>query len=315
MTNQRIDLLVSYVVMAVALVVPTFVYPILAAQLAFMALYACSLNLLFGYAGLLSFGHAAFFGIAAYGTGYLMKDVGLSPEIALLASLVLVVLVALVFGLLAIRRHGIYFAMITLALSQLVYFVAVTAPFTNNEDGYQGVPRGRLFGLLDLHNDYVVYYFTLAVVMLAWWGVHRVVTSPYGEVLAALRDNEQRVRSLGYNIHHCKLLAFVISGAVAGIAGSLKVIVFGMASLSDVHWHLSADGVIMMILGGFGSIVSPVFGAIVMVLVLYFLSGQFDSLVPVIMGVIFVTCVIAFRGGMIELIRIVIGKVVRRPAV
>lgn len=302
MINDRIDRQLSYFIFAAALVAPAFVYPILAAQLAFMALFACSINLIFGYAGLLSFGHAAFFGIAAYGTGYMMKEMNFTPELALLISFIVTLLMALAFGALAIRRHGIYFAMITMALSQLIYFFIVTAPFSNNEDGYQGIPRGKLFGLLDLRNDIYMYYFVIFVVVIVWWGVYRLINSPYGEILKALKNNEQRVRSLGYNVNHCKLLAFVVSGGVAGIAGSLKAMVFGMASLSDVHWHLSADGVIMMILGGFGSIISPFFGAFVMVSVLYFLSGHFDSLVTVIMGFIFVICVLSFRGGIIEII-------------
>lgn len=314
MNNDRVDILLSYLVIAAALIAPAFVYPILAAQLAFMALFACSLNLIFGYAGLLSFGHAAFFGLAAYGTGYMLKEMSFTPELALLISFAGTLLIAFIFGMLAIRRQGIYFAMITMALSQLVYFFIVTAPFANNEDGYQGIPRGKLFGILDLRDDITMYYFVIAVVVLVWWGVYRIINSPYGEVLKAIKNNEQRVLSLGYNVNNCKLMAFVISGGVAGVAGSLKAMVFGMASLSDVHWHLSADGVIMMILGGFGSIISPVLGAFIMVSVLYFLSGHFDSLVSVIMGVIFVCCVMSFRGGIIEIIRKLFGRLAKAKA-
>lgn len=300
MSSSSLDKYIAYGVIALAIVLPAWLYPVLLAQLACMALFACSLNLLFGYAGLLSFGHAAFFGIAAYTTGYMTKALGFTPELAILCALALVMLVAFIFGSLAIRRKGIYFSMITLALSQLVYFVIVAAPFSNNEDGYQGVPRGAFLGVIDLSDDYVLYYFVLAVVVLTWWCVNRVVHSPYGEALKAIKDNEQRVVSLGYDVNRYKVLAFTLSAGVAGIAGGLKTVVFGLASLADVHWSLSTDGVIMMILGGIGSIIAPVFGATIMVLVERMLSGEFDSLVPVIMGVIFVACVMAFRGGVIQ---------------
>lgn len=300
MSSSSLDKYIAYGVIALAIVLPAWLYPVLLAQLACMALFACSLNLLFGYAGLLSFGHAAFFGIAAYTTGYMTKALGFTPELAILCALALVMLVAFIFGSLAIRRKGIYFSMITLALSQLVYFVIVAAPFSNNEDGYQGVPRGAFLGVIDLSDDYVLYYFVLAVVVLTWWCVNRVVHSPYGEALKAIKDNEQRVVSLGYDVNRYKVLAFTLSAGVAGIAGGLKTVVFGLASLADVHWSLSTDGVIMMILGGIGSIIAPVFGATIMVLVQRMLSGEFDSLVPVIMGVIFVACVMAFRGGVIQ---------------
>lgn len=300
MSSSSLDKYIAYGVIALAIVLPAWLYPVLLAQLACMALFACSLNLLFGYAGLLSFGHAAFFGIAAYTTGYMTKALGFTPELAILCALALVMLVAFIFGSLAIRRKGIYFSMITLALSQLVYFVIVAAPFSNNEDGYQGVPRGAFLGVIDLSDNNVLYYFVLAVVVLTWWCVNRVVHSPYGEVLKAIKDNEQRVVSLGYDVNRYKVLAFTLSAGVAGIAGGLKTVVFGLASLADVHWHLSTDGVIMMILGGIGSIIAPVFGATIMVLVERMLSGEFDSLVPVMMGVIFVACVMAFRGGVIQ---------------
>ncbi|MDO9278928.1 MAG: branched-chain amino acid ABC transporter permease [Polaromonas sp.] len=312
MSNNSLDLKITYCVIALAITLPAWLYPILLAQLACMALFACSLNLLFGYAGLLSFGHAAFFGISAYATGYLTKAMGFTPELAILFALVLVMFIAFIFGSLAIRRKGIYFSMITLALSQLVYFIIVAAPFSHNEDGYQGVPRGAFLGLLDLTNDYVVYYFVLAIVIFTWWCIYRVVQSPYGEVLKAIKDNEQRVISLGYNVNQYKILAFTLSAGVAAIAGGLKTVVFGLASLSDVHWHLSTDGVIMMILGGIGSIIAPVFGAIIMVLIQHLLSGEFYSLVPVIMGVIFVACVLAFRGGVIQYLQRLMQMIVRK---
>ena len=301
-------------VLALAIVLPAWLYPVLLAQLACMALFACSLNLLFGYAGLLSFGHAAFFGIAAYATGYMMKEWSLTPEIALIASVLLVMGVAFLSGSLAIRRKGIYFSMITLALSQLVYFILVAAPFSNNEDGYQGVPRGAFLGVVDLADNHVLYYYVLAVVVLVWWGVYRVIESPYGEVLRAIKDNEQRVVSLGYNVNRYKVLAFTLSAGVAAVAGSLKTVIFGLASLPDVSWHLSTDGVIMMILGGIGSIIGSVFGATIMVLVQHALAGELDALVPVIMGVIFVVCVLAFRGGVVLQLQTLVQRLARRFA-
>ena len=314
MNSSSLDKYITYCVVALAIALPAWLYPVLLAQLACMALFACSLNLLFGYAGLLSFGHAAFFGIAAYTTGYLTKALGFTPELAILCALTLVMLIAFIFGSLAIRRKGIYFSMITLALSQLVYFIIVAAPFSNNEDGYQGVPRGAFLGVLDLSDDYVLYYFVLAVVVLTWWCVYRVVHSPYGEVLKAIKDNEQRVISLGYNVKRYKVLAFTMSAGVAGIAGGLKTVVFGLASLADVHWHLSTDGVIMMILGGIGSIIAPVFGATIMVLIQHMLSGEFDSLVPVMMGAIFVACVLAFRGGVIQYLQSLCRTLIRKSS-
>lgn len=314
MNSSSLDKYITYGVVALAITLPAWLYPVLLAQLACMALFACSLNLLFGYAGLLSFGHAAFFGIAAYTTGYLTKALGFTPELAIFCALALVMLVAFIFGSLAIRRKGIYFSMITLALSQLVYFIIVAAPFSNNEDGYQGVPRGAFLGVLDLSDDYVLYYFVLAVVVLTWWCVYRVVHSPYGEVLKAIKDNEQRVVSLGYNVKRYKVLAFTLSAGVAGIAGGLKTVVFGLASLADVHWHLSTDGVIMMILGGIGSIIAPVFGATIMVLIQRMLSGEFDSLVPVMMGAIFVACVLAFRGGVIQYLQGLFRTLIRKSS-
>lgn len=314
MGTNHTDQKITIAVILIALIMPLWFYPVLVAQLACMALFACSLNLLFGYAGLLSFGHAAFFGIGAYATGYLAKELHFTPELAILGSLLLVLLVAFAAGSLAIRRKGIYFSMITLALSQLVYYIVVAAPFTNNEDGYQGVPRGRLFGLIDLADNYVVCYFVLAVVMITWWCVNRCVHSPFGEVLRAIKDNEQRVISLGYNVNRYKVIAFTLSGCVAAIAGGLKTIVFGLATLSDVHWHLSTDGVIMVILGGIGSVIGPVFGASILVLVHHLLSGEMDALVPVIMGVIFVTCVMAFRGGVVEYIQKLVRLVERRQS-
>lgn len=300
MQNQKMNRTGISFILFFSLLAPYFFYPILLSQISFMALFAMSLNLLFGYGGLLSFGHAAFFGLSSYLTGYMLKEYSLSPLFAIFVSLFFIFVLSVFFGFLAVRRKGIYFSMITLALSQLVYFLIVSAPFSNNEDGYQGVPRGELFGFINLSNDYFLYYFVFGIVFLTWVAIYRIVNSPYGNVLKAIRNNEQRVRSLGYNVENCKLLIFSLSAAVAAIAGSLKVITFGMASLSDVHWHQSTDGVIMMILGGAGYMISPVLGAFIMVFITYLLAGSFDSLVPVIMGSIFIVCVLAFRGGFME---------------
>lgn len=285
-------------------VAPLFVYPILMAQLACMALLACSLNLLFGYAGLLSFGHAAFFGVAAYGAGVAMKEWGLRPELAALAATLLAAALGAVFGALATRRQGIYFSMITLALAQLVYFAVVKAPFTNNEDGYQGVPRGKLFGLVDLQNDMAVYYFVLAVVVLAWLFVRRTVSSPFGEALEGIRENEPRAISLGYDVRTYKILVFTLSAGLAGLAGALKTLVFCLAALSDVHWHLSGDAIIMTVLGGAGTALGPLFGAAVLVAVGHALEGELAPLLPVVMGTIFIVVVLVFRRGVAgELLR------------
>ncbi|MDB5817296.1 MAG: branched-chain amino acid transporter permease, partial [Rhizobacter sp.] len=204
-----------------------------------------------------------------------------------------------VFGLLATRRQGLYFSMITLALAQLLYFGLMQAPFTNKEDGYQGVPRGRLLGLVDLSGDLRIYYFVLVVVVLAWLLVKRIVASPFGEVLRAVRDNEPRATSLGYDVRVYKVMTFTLSAGLAGLAGGLKTLVFGLASLSDASWHLSGDAVIMTILGGAGTIVGPVFGASIVVLVQYVLTGEWIALAPVVMGVIFMVCVLTFRRGIV----------------
>ena len=296
---MKLPRILELLVLITLVLSPLVVYPILLAQFVCMALLACSLNLLFGYAGLLSFGHAAFFGVAAYATGYAMKEWGLTPEVGVVFGAVVAMTLGAAFGSLATRRQGIYFSMITLALAQLVYFAVVRTPFTHNEDGYQGIPRGRLFGLVDMGNDLVVYYFVLAVAVLAFFFVHRTVNSPFGEALKGIRDNEARATSLGYNVRVYKVMTFTLSAGVAGLAGSLKTLVFGLASLSDVHWHLSGDAIIMVILGGAGTLIGPVFGASVLVLVHRLLEGELIALTPVVLGAIFIVCVLAFRRGVI----------------
>ncbi|MDL2339222.1 MAG: branched-chain amino acid ABC transporter permease, partial [Pseudomonadota bacterium] len=261
------------------------------------AIFACSFNLLLGYTGLLSFGHAAFLGAAAYATGWLVRTAGWSPELGVLAGTGVAALLGLGVGLLAIRRQGIYFAMITLALAQMVYFVCLQAPFTGGEDGLQGVPRGRLFGVIPLASDITMYFVVLAVFVAVFALIVRVVHSPFGQVLKAIRENEPRAISLGYDVDRYKLLAFVLSTALAGLAGSLKTLVLGFATLSDAHWSLSGEVVLMTLLGGMGTFAGPVIGAFTIIGLQDYLSDRVGSWVTVIIGAIFVVCVIAFRRG------------------
>ena len=274
-------------------------YPVFVMTALCYAIFACAFNLLLGFTGLLSFGHAAFMGSAAYATGWLVKSAGWPPELGLLAGLVVGAGLGLLVGLIAIRRQGIYFAMVTLAMAQMIYFVCLQAPFTGGEDGLQGVPRGVLFGLLPLGNDLVLYYVVVAVFVAVFLGIVRVVHSPYGQVLKAIRENEPRAISLGYDVDRYKLLAFVLSTALAGLAGSLKTLVLGFASLSDVHWSMSGEVVLMTLLGGMGTFAGPVVGALTIIGLQNFLADRVGSWVTVIIGVIFVVCVLAFRKGVI----------------
>ncbi len=285
---------------AAALVAPLVVYPLFMMKVLCFALFAAAFNLLLGYVGLLSFGHAAFFGAAAYATGLAMKGWGLSAELGLLAGTLAGAALGLVFGAIAIRRQGIYFSMITLALSQVVYFVAVQSRFTGGEDGLQSVPRGRLFGLVDLQNSLHMYYFVLAVFVLAYLFVVRVLQSPFGEAIRAVRDNEQRAQSLGYATARYKLLAFTLSAALAGLAGGMKVLVFGVASLTDVHWHASGEVVLMSLLGGVGTLLGPIVGALTFVALQNYLA-PLGSWVLIVQGVIFIACVLLFREGLVGL--------------
>ena len=274
-------------------------YPVFMMKALCYAIFACAFNLLLGYTGLLSFGHAAYLGAAAYFTGWLVKSAGLTPELGVLGGTLGAGLIGLVVGAIAIRRQGIYFAMITLAMAQMIYFVWLQAPFTGGEDGLQGVPRGKLFGLLPLDNDITLYFVVLAVFVAVFLFVIRVVHSPFGQVLKAIRENEPRAISLGYDVDRYKLLAFVLSTTLAGLAGSMKTLVLGFATLSDAHWSLSGEVVLMTLLGGMGTFAGPVVGAFTIIGLQNFLADRVGSWVTVIIGVIFVVCVLAFRKGVI----------------
>ena len=282
----------------VALAAPFLVYPIFAMKVLCFALFASAFNLLLGYVGLLSFGHAAFFGMASYMSAHAAKAWGATPEIAILVGTAIAALIGLIFGALAIRRQGIYFAMITLALAQMVYFFALQIPFTGGEDGIQAVPRGRLFGLIDLANDTTLYYVVAVIFMAGFLFIYRVIHSPYGHVLKAIRENEARAISLGYAVNRYKLIVFVISAALSGVAGATKAIVFQLASLTDVHWTMSGDVILMTLIGGVGTILGPFVGAVIVVGMTNYLAG-FGAWVTVIEGVVFVACVLLFRHGIV----------------
>ncbi len=295
--NMRVTYLVLLVL---AIAAPMLgLYPVFGMKLLCFALFACAFNLLLGFTGLLSFGHAAFFGFAAYCSGWLIKTQGWSPELGLLAGAAVGGGLGLLFGLIAIRRQGIYFAMVTLALAQMVYFVCLQAPFTGGEDGMQGVPRGSLFGALSLASDLTLYYVVLAVFVASFLFIGRVVTSPFGQVLKMIRENEPRAISLGYEVDRYKLLAFVLSAALAGLAGSLKTLVMGFASLTDVHWSMSGEVILMSLLGGVGTFFGPVLGSGIVISLQNLLADRVGSWVTVIIGVIFVICVLAFRKGVV----------------
>lgn len=288
------------VLMALAIAAPQLgLYPVFGMKLLCFALFACAFNLLLGFTGLLSFGHAAFFGGAAYITGWFIKALGWSPELGVLAGMGTGAFLGLVVGLIAIRRQGIYFAMITLALAQIVFFIALQAPFTGGEDGLQGVPRGVLFGVLSLANDLTLYYVLLAVFAVCFVAILRIVTSPFGQVLKMIRENEPRAISLGYEVDRYKLLAFVLSASLAGLAGGLKTVVMGFASLSDVHWSMSGEVILMSLLGGVGTFFGPVLGAGIVIGLQNMLADKVGAWVTVIIGAIFVVCVLAFRKGMV----------------
>jgi branched-chain amino acid transport system permease protein len=273
------------------------VYPVFLMKLLCFAMFACAFNLLLGFGRMLSFGHAAFFGFAAYVTSWLVTAHGAGPATAVLCGMGVAAVLGTVIGGLAIRRRGIYFAMITLALGQLVYFVCLEAPFTGGENGLQGVPRGTLFGLLPLRSDLVMYYLVLAVFAAVFLFIRRVVHSPFGHVLRAIRENEARAISLGYDINRYKLLAFVLSAALAGLAGSLKALVLGFATLSDVQQSTSGEVILMTLLGGTGTFFGPVVGATIVMTLQEYLSDVVGGWVTAIIGVIFVACVLSFRRG------------------
>ena len=305
------------ILVTLGLLAPFAVYPVFMMKLLCFALFASAFNLLLGYTGLLSFGHAAFFGGASYVTGYLVKNSGLTPELGVLGGTLFAGLLGYLVGSLAIRRQGIYFAMVTLALAQIVYFIALKASFTGGEDGLQGIPRGYLFGLIDLNRVYSVggsplglnlYYFVFALFCLGFWIIHRTIHSPFGQVLKAIRENEPRAVSLGYNVERFKLMAFVISAALAGMAGAMKSLVFQLASLTDVSWHTSGEVVLMTLLGGVGTVFGPLAGAFTVVT----LQSKLSSVGPwitVIIGGIFVVCVLVFRRGFVG----ELARLLRRP--
>jgi branched-chain amino acid transport system permease protein len=297
--ETNVSFVVGFAIMVALLAVAPFVaYPVFLMQALCFALFACAFNLLIGYVGLVSFGHALYFGWASYLAAYAAKTWHFQPELAILTGTATAAVLGVIAGGVAIRRQGIYFAMITLALAQMMYFFALRAPFTGGEDGIQSVPRGRLFGYFDLSNEMTMYVFVLVVVLAAFLLIYRIINSPFGEVLKAIRENEQRTISLGYNTDRYKLVVFVLSATLAGLAGSLKALVFQLASLTDVHWTMSGDVLLMTLLGGLGTVFGPVVGAFAVIAMQNYLA-PFGQWVLVIQGVIFVVCVLVFRRGII----------------
>jgi branched-chain amino acid transport system permease protein len=293
------SLIIAFVAMAALLCIgPYVVYPVFLMKALCFALFACAFNLLIGYVGLLSFGHALFFGWASYVSAHAATVWALPPELAVLVGTATAAALGIIAGWVAIRRQGIYFAMITLALAQMMYFFALRAKFTGGEDGIQAVPRGRLFGTFDLTDEKTMYFFVLAVVLAGFLSIFRIINSPFGEVLKAIRENEQRATSLGYKTDRYKFVAFVLSATLAGLAGALKALVFQLASLTDVHWTMSGDVVLMTLLGGLGTVFGPVVGAFLIVGMQNYLA-TFGQWVLVIQGAIFVVCVLVFRRGII----------------
>ncbi|MBV8188583.1 MAG: branched-chain amino acid ABC transporter permease [Alphaproteobacteria bacterium] len=298
MMNDSQRTLVIAIVAALALAAPWVAYPVFLMTALCFALFACAFNLLLGYAGLMSFGHAMFFGMAGYFYGHVVKTWNLPPELGLIAGVAGAAAIGLVTGALAIRRQGIYFAMITLAFAQMVYFFCVQAPFTGGEDGLQGIPRKPLLGIIPTHDDHVLYYVVLAIFLFGFGTIYRIIHSPFGQVLKAIRDNEQRAVSLGYEADRYKLLAFVLSAALAGLAGATKAMVLQFATLTDVSAAMSGEVVLMALVGGLGTITGPVIGAFILVTMQNYLAS-FGEFVLVIQGVIFVVIVIAFRRGLV----------------
>ena len=328
MNNPTIKIVAIAVALALALAAPYFAYPVFLMKLLCFALFACAFNLLIGFTGLLSFGHAAFFGSAGYVTGYMLRDSGWSPELAIVAGVGASALIGLVMGALAIRRQGIYFSMITLALAQMVYFGALRAPFTGGEDGLQGVPRGKLFGLIDLAGDLTMYYVVLAIAVAGFALIVRIVHSPFGQVLKAIKENEPRAISLGFDVDRYKLLAFVLSAALAGLAGSTKTIVLGFETLTDVHWTMSGLVILMTLVGGMGTLTGPILGAVLIIALENKLGDVgtwlaqttgvewFSTLgesVGMVTGLIFIACVLLFRRGIVGEIGALLASATRKP--
>ena len=309
MTNNNSRMrLVFGVLFLLGLAAPYFAYPTFLMKVLCFGLFASAFNLLLGFVGLLSFGHAAFLGAAGYVCGLLVRDSGLTPELGILGGTLAAAALGWVFGKLAIRRSGIYFAMITLALAQMVYFIVQQSPLTGGEDGLQGVPRGQLFGFIDLDDNISMYYLVYAIFCIGFFVIYRTIHSPFGQIIKAIRENQPRAISLGYDVDKFKLYAFVISAALSGLAGATKTLVFQLASLSDVHWHMSGEVVLMTLLGGLGTIFGPLVGAATIVTLHNELADKVGSWVTVIIGVIFVLCVLVFRRGIVGEIQALIRR-------
>ncbi|HEX5999579.1 MAG TPA: branched-chain amino acid ABC transporter permease [Hyphomicrobiaceae bacterium] len=327
-SSKSWDMWVFAAFVALALAAPLFAYPVFLMQVLCFALFACAFNLLVGYVGLLSFGHAMFFGFAAYIAGHLAKvgavqlPIGIpfvshtwvtiplppqTPEVAILIGTLVAALLGLIAGLIAIRRQGIYFAMVTLALAQMVYFLCLQVPFTHGEDGIQAIPRRPILGLVNVHNDFVFYYFVLAIFCIGFLLIYRTIHSPFGQVLKAIRENEARAISLGYAVDRFKLIAFVLSAALAGLAGSTKAMVFQLASLTDVQWQMSGEVVLMTLVGGLGTVFGPIVGAGIIIAMQNYLA-TFGEWVLVIQGAIFVITVLLFRRGIVGEFIALIGR-------
>ena len=295
---SRAQLIAFLLMVGLIVICPFVLYPVFLMKVLCFALFACAFNLLIGYVGLLSFGHAAFFGMGSYVAAWAAKHWGVSAEIAILLGGLTGGVLGIVLGFIAIRRQGLYFAMITLALAQMVYFFCLQAPFTGGEDGIQQVPRSPLFGVISMQSDTSIYCLVAAVFLIGFLFIHRIVHSPFGQVLKAIRENEPRATSLGYRTDDYKLIAFVLSTFLAGVAGGTKALVFGIATLTDVHYSMSGEVVLMTLLGGLGTIFGPVVGALVVTAMENYLA-QFGAWVTVTQGAIFILCVLAFRRGII----------------
>ncbi len=300
--------LIFLLLILLSLIAPFLVYPVFLMKVMCFALFARALNLLLGFGGLMSFGHAAYFGGSAYVAAHVAKVWETTPEVAILLGTLSATVLGLAIGSLAIRRQGIYFAMVTLAFAQMVFFGAVQFPFTGGEDGIQNVPRGDLFGLFSLRSDFSLYFVVLAISLGGLLAIYRIIHSPFGQILKAIRENEARAVSLGYRVNHYKLIVFVLSATLAGLAGATKTIVFQLASLTDVHWSMSCEAVLMTLIGGMGTVFGPVVGAAVIVTMQNYLASL-GAWVTVIQGCIFVISVLLFREGIVGLI----AKVLRRP--
>jgi len=297
-----------YAVLLLALLLAPWIgYPVFLMKALCFALFASAFNLLIGFTGLLSFGHAMFFGFSAYVAAHAAKVWGLTPELAVVCGTLSATAIGIVTGWLAVRRQGIYFAMVTLALAQMIYFICVQAPFTYAEDGIQGVPRGDLFGVIDLSGDRTMYYLVFAIFMAGLLGIYRIIHSPFGQVLKSIRENEARALSLGYDVDRYKLVAFILSAGLAGLAGATKSLAFGLATLTDVSWQMSGEVVLMTLLGGMGTIFGPALGAAIIVTMQNYLSGL-GSMVTIIMGATFVACVLLFRRGIVGEIEYRLGR-------